>query len=227
MALHGCDHADGPSSEAASNMGFVGSHRCELAFKKALQVIRNVADPVEAIQEMIEHCSSAGYPDFWRAVRKLPFSKDLAALELWLKNLMESEPPPPKITAFWFGLFNPIDAAGQASCALYIAGSDNFSFEQENDEDWPCGPVYFPDGRYASSEVLKAVYLNAYRADGPQVEGEFFCLWYSAIAVAHLCRKNAATLLQKAEKRAIAVGFDSGDILMVGRLTPAGFVAAG
>lgn len=194
----------------------------ERARKKLYDLLTSAQDPEEAVRQFIEFVSRRSRSRFWSDVRKLDFRLDIERLTRWASELMEREPPDPAINGYWFGLFTIADDEGEASC-LYLAGSNRYS---PDDVDWAVRPAYFPEGRYADSEVLRSVYRFAYRPRGPKVDGEYFCLWYAALAVAHLCRELSDSLLAGADRRAVAVGFDSGDAVLIGSLSRSGFEPA-
>lgn len=176
-------------------------------------------EPTAAWRGFVGSCSRSS-SRFWKGLAKLDLGQDLAVLEAWLRKVMAEEPPPTEVNGLWFGLFNPVVDGDQATSCLYLAGSKRFD---RSDSDWACNPSYWPKGRYAESRVLRDIYELAYAPRGPQVDGEYFCLWYSMWAVAHLCRRIPANLLGDSSRRAVCVGFDDGDWFVVGTLLPDGF----
>jgi hypothetical protein len=48
------------------------------------------------------------FPDaLWQRLMKSDVESDLSNLVTWLHDVLDAEPPPKRITAFWFGMFNP------------------------------------------------------------------------------------------------------------------------
>lgn len=196
----------------------------ERAWSKVLELVGWEREPSNATHELIAFLYDDRDRRFWRSLDELDFKEDIKQLEAWLNEVLFTEPAPDDISAYWFGLFHPLDEHDQPVSCLYLAGSNRY-LPNEEVEDWHTAPAFFPKGRYADSDVLKQIYRYAHRKDGPETNGEYFCLWYSSIVVAHLCRTRAPALLGDVERRAVAVGFDAGDILMLGKLTRAGFQA--
>jgi hypothetical protein len=160
----------------------------------------------------------------WKAFADLDYENDRSILERWLTSVLKKEPPAGEISAFWFGLFNPVDRKGKVSCCLYIAGSNTFNGNV--DDDWPCDPAYFPEGRYSDSKVLSEVYAGLREMhDEAKLLGEYLlCLGYSALVVLDLLSAvDRSLVLGRRKSRAVAVGFDEGDSLFFGSLTRKGW----
>jgi hypothetical protein len=154
----------------------------------------------------------------WSDIRRLDFDADLANLRRWLVNVLSTEPPSSKIEAFWFGLFNPVQD-GFESCDMYIAGSDHFDSDDEL-AGWAVSPAYFPEGRYADSVALAALHRAMPSAGDAAAFGDYaLCLGYACLAVADICAAvDPAVLLGSTESRAVAVGFDEGDSILLGTI---------
>lgn len=161
----------------------------------------------------------------WSALRKLDFSDDQMRLHQWLTGLLTDEPPPKGIKAFWFGLFNPV-VKGKTTCGMYIAGSNTFDAEDDTFE-WACDPAYFPDGRYADSHILNEIYQSVSKAKGfVSSYGEYvLCLGFAGLVAKHLAATiGARTWLGTSRSRSLAVGFDSGDGVLLGSVTKSGWM---
>jgi hypothetical protein len=123
----------------------------------------------------------------------------------------------------YFGLFNPMDEDGEAVADLYVAGGirDTADWLSSVSEHW------FPEGRYARSELLARAYDLAYAADGRlENEAEYpVVLGFGVFAAKHLSQALAPQLLAGGRSELwVAAGFDSGDVLTLGTLTPAGLL---
>ncbi len=146
----------------------------------------------------------------------------------WLREVLATEPPATTITAYWFGIFNPHDDDDNVGADVYVSGSARFAGDI-NGEDWNVSPAYWPEGRYADSRVLRALYRRAYRGKRSlENDAEYpLALGYAAFAVAHLCRViPPRLLLGSASERAVIVGFDDGDMVELGIVRADGLVLA-
>ncbi|HEY5314258.1 MAG TPA: hypothetical protein VIK18_17125 [Pirellulales bacterium] len=179
-------------------------------------------EPNESMRRVIDECASRRpHPD-WEWLRQLPYG-DLSALEEWIEKPLQLDPPSERQAGLWFGMFNPY-VGDEPVADIYISGSkefdpDPFTFE------WACGPDWRPDDRYANSEVMAMIYRIAYAADdGLKNDAEYpLCLAYGALAIRALLNGLDPALIPATIVGAgVAVGFDSGDGILLGRLTSNG-----
>lgn len=181
---------------------------------KVIDAHRSLQDGMAAL---LAYCNKQHRWMGWGRIGELDFDADVAELEKWLDGVLAKEPPPSSVKAFWFGIFNPV-YDGETTCDTYIAGTSEFDANDESFE-WACGPDYFPDGRYAHSKILDRIYqiVNGSPASGM---GEYIlCLGYTAFAVSELTKRVDKKLwLGKSKQRGLAVGFDSGDGVLLGRV---------
>lgn len=179
-------------------------------------LIRDRVSVPAGMKELIHFCTEFQPSSVWPALMKLDFEQDQRDLSAWLRDLLANEPPGTAITGFWFGLFNPYLEDGQPTSCLYLAGSQRFDPNRQV-VDWHCGPEYFPEGRYSKSVVLTAIYRKVSENDDVSALGEYsLCLGYACLVVANWCRgAMREELLAAAEVRGVAVGFDSGDLVMI------------
>jgi hypothetical protein len=89
---------------------------------------------------------------------------------------------------------------------------------------WAIRPAWWPTARYARSVVLADIYRIAYRKGGLGNDAEYpLCLGYGAFAVRDLLGKVEPSLfLGESDSVGVAVGFDSGDFVLLGKLGPSG-----
>ncbi|MBI1322841.1 hypothetical protein GC170_06615 [bacterium] len=114
---------------------------------------------------------------------------------------------------------------------IYVCGSERFD-PDPRDNHWAVGPACWPDNRYADSAVLAEVYRIAYRtgARGPEQkaclgnDAEYpLVLGYGAFVVRELLGQVESSLvLCRSDSIGVAVGFDSGDFVLLGKLTTDG-----
>ena len=175
-----------------------------------------------AMNELIAQCAQAMPHGDWPSFAGLAFADDVDRLQSWLETLLSREPPGTEIDGLWFGLFNPIYDGDHPTADLYAAGGHY----DPSDPEWMCDLAWFPNGRYAQSQVLGDIYRLAYQDPdhGLGNDAEFpLCLAYAGLAVRTLAERIGETLRGGATRRGLTVGFDSGDWLCVGTLTEAGF----
>lgn len=172
----------------------------------------------DGMQTLLAFCNEQHPWKGWGEIGKLDFEADVAHLETWLSGVLKKEPPKSSVKAFWFGIFHPV-YDGKTTCDTYIAGASEFDPGDESFE-WACGPAYFPDDRYAHSKVLDQIFQTV---NGSPVSamGEYtLCLGYTAFAARELAKRvDKDLLLGKSKQRGLAVGFDSGDGVLLGAVS--------
>lgn len=184
----------------------------------------------EAMSALIDRCAAARpHPD-WDRLRALPYG-DLSTLVRWVEDVFCDEPAAEPLRGLWFGLFNPCPDGRNPVADVYVCGSKRFN-PDPHDNGWAVGPDWWPDGRYADSAVLADLYRVAYRQgakvaeqkDALGVDAEYpLALGYAAFAVRELLTRLDPTLfLGESESLGVAVGFDSGDFVLLGELTADG-----
>jgi hypothetical protein len=193
------------------------------------EVIRN--RPVaESMTSLIDQCESIRpHPD-WAKLRALPYS-DFAHLLRWIKKPFRQEPPKKPLKGLWFGLFNPCPNGRTPVADIYVCGSERFHPDPE-DNNWAVGPDWWPNARYANSTVLADIYRIAYRQDSRGrkqdnclgIDADYpLVLGYGAFAIRELLeRVDPLLLLGRAKSLGVAVGFDSGDFVLLGKITKGG-----
>jgi len=170
------------------------------------------------IVELIVYCESQVPSDVWESLRSLDFETDVIALRQWLEKVLSTERPKREIEVFWFGLFNPVLDNGQATCGLYVSGSTNFDLEDETG-DWAgwTDDSYLPERRYANSQVLHNIYSAVAGTEAAGIGEYVLCLGYACMAIRKVCEEiDPSLLIGDRDTRAVAVGFDSGDFIVLG-----------
>jgi len=187
--------------------------------EKIYGLITSGKSAADALRSFFKFCER-NFPDaLWQRLMVSDVDSDLSKLVMWLHDVLDAEPPR-RITAFWFGMFNPY-VNKKVSCGLYVAGSSKYREGVNEDIDAFVSPVYFPERRYADSQVLAEIYRLTSRSklEKRHAAEEFGCLGFTAIAVSHLLRTvDARLLLGKCRERGVVVGFDSGDALKIGTI---------
>jgi hypothetical protein len=181
----------------------------------------------EAMAALIDQCETARpHPD-WAKLRALPYS-NLSPLLDWVQEPFREEPPAVPLKGLWFGLFNPCLDGRTPVADIYVCGSERFH-PDPHENSWAVGPDWWPEARYASSAVLADIYRIAYRQGARVAEqkgclgndAEYpLCLGYGAFVVRELlARVELSLILGRSVSLGIAVGFDSGDFVLLGELT--------
>jgi hypothetical protein len=184
---------------------------------------RSIAESMACV---IDRCEAARPHEDWARLRALPYD-DLSSLKAWLLRPFQKEPPAEPLQALWFGLFNPCPDGRTPVADVYVCGSKRFD-PDPNDNSWAVGPDWWPEARYANSAVLAEIYRIAY-SPGASVsqqkqclrnDAEYpLCLAYGLFAVRELLgQMEPSRLLGASESLGVAVGFDSGDFILLGAL---------
>ena len=149
----------------------------------------------------------------------------MADLREWIEKPFRLDAPEQKLAGLWFGLFNPVYNRKPVA-DLYVCGSKRFD-PGPDDNSWAVGPSWWPEHRYAKSAVLARIYEIAYRKDGLGNDAEYpLCLAYGGLAVRDLLRSaDPIVFLGSPRSVGVAVGFDSGDFVLGGKLSKRGLGA--
>ena len=196
-----------------------------LAAFEAIRTLVSGDDPVsQKMRTLIAACDTQ-YPHVsWAAFTKLPFDKEPPDLLHWLRGTFEREAPAHPLGALWFGIYNPIDRTDGVVADFTVCGSTSYDPDDET-FGWAVDSDYLPTDGRARSTVLAALYDAAYAAEQPleNIAEYSLALGYTAFALADAF-KHLNELPGVAHGAAIAVGFNSGDGLLIGHLMPHGFV---
>jgi hypothetical protein len=184
----------------------------------------------ESMGSLIDQCDAVRpHPD-WAKLRALDFA-DLSGLLEWIHEPFREEPPALPLKGLWFGLVNPCPDGRTPVADIYVCGSERFN-PDPRDNSWAFAPDWRPAARYANSSVLADIYRIAYRP-GSRTTQQNGCLGndaeyplvlgYGAFAVRKLLEDvERPLLLGRSESLGVAVGFDSGDFVLLGELTNGG-----
>ena len=161
----------------------------------------------EAVVDFLEAQTSAAY---FRAIRRVSVERDVASLRDEVARILEEEPPPASIAAYYFGLFDAADDAGKEVCGFYIAGVDKLDPEAD---DFLCDPPWFPESRFLESEVLTALKEAELVARSKRAEHGSFIGYAGQLGIAMVLARFARSSLPAAAP--IVVGFDDGDFVVL------------
>ena len=199
----------------------------EAANECLAQVFASDVSPADGMPALIDFCTKLEKWRGWSAIRKLDYGADCRRLQKWLDTVLTKEPPSKSIKAYWFGMFNPV-VDGETTCGIYVAGSNTFDADDDSFE-WACDPAYFPNRRYAQSQVLDEIYrrVKSAKGDVPSYGEYVLCLGYAGLTVKSLAQKAVTEVwLGSKKQRAVAVGFDSGDGFLLGEIRKTGWKSA-
>lgn len=184
----------------------------------------------ESMREVIRRCDVIRPHADWRRLAAIDFDES-TPLRNWFEQALREEPYGVAIRGLWFGLYNPCNDESEYVADIRVSGSETFT-PDPNDCEWACESVWRPQSENARSAALANIYRIAYPVGLDDVEQEKrlgndaeypLCLAYGAFAVRRLLREFDRELLRGSSERiGVAVGFDSGDFLLVGELSSEG-----
>lgn len=185
------------------------------AFEHTQSIIQTAPSVRHGMELLLDYCASQAPSAVWAELLHLDFEQDSKNLHHWLQTLNAIEPPPAAIVAFWFGLFNTGSENTETGCELYVAGSPQFDPNTAEWAVWNAG-TYLPQGRYAASEVLPAIFAACLENDVAEIGEYVLCLGYAALTVKSIWPQLPSTLrLGEHGPRAVVVGFDEGDFVQL------------
>ena len=186
---------------------------------KASAVARSVRDSTSAtdgMKRIITWCSSQRRHRDWVRLSRIDFESDVSDFPgLFLSNM--GRPPPARADGLYLGLFEVPDR-----CRLMLhAGANPYD---PDDDDW-AGDLRWKVDAYFMFDALRQMHEIAYESDRSlRNDAEYALgLTYAALLCRALGTRAGARLLGKAKRRTFAVGWDEGDLLVVGELNARGF----
>ena len=190
-----------------------------LDFDKTLKAIQACLGNDNSISENMGRVIGISEEDTphqdWELLRELDYSKTEDMVK-WLSDVLSAERAGFAIKGLYFGLFNPI-VNEKATADIYICGSSKY--DEDDIDEWACDPEYWPEGRYANSSILNDIYRISYGKDGGLGnDAEYpLCLAYGCFLVKYLIDNIDQAIIKAvcADDFAVAVGFDSGDYIVV------------
>lgn len=180
----------------------------------------------DSMTHLVGLCRAARpHPD-WERLLSLLYDDTFPIIE-WIWQVFGEEPAVRPLRGLWFGLFNP-SYGRRASADIYVCGSGRFEPDPRNN-DWAVGPSWVPEGRCAESSILDGIYRIACRDGGLGNDAEYpLCLGYGAFVIREvLGLLGPSQILGRSDALGVAVGFDSGDFVLLGEFGPDGWVPRG
>ena len=190
---------------------------------RALTIALGDGPPDRAWAALVALFARAAPDPVWAELARLRPDEDVTSLARWLGELVRREPPGGDVVALWFGLFEGQDGQSrQTGALLYVAGADRFD---PLDDDWPCEPCWFPEGRYAAPAVLWRVSTVLAKAGARARKlAALACLACAALLV-RAAAPPVGALLAPSGPRAVGLGWDDAGVALLGAITKAGWRA--
>lgn len=163
---------------------------------------------------VVDECATQHPHADWARMRQIDYEADATRITRWLPEAFPAGQASAKYRGLWFGLFNPVRSNGRASADAYACASP--AYEPES-VDWACDIDRLHARSYLNSVVLGEIYRVAYEARGGLGnEAEYpLVLAYGSIA-ARTALSDWVPPSQLSNLQGAAVGFDSGDALLLG-----------
>jgi hypothetical protein len=195
-------------------------------YKKLYDVLVQMVRSDDAIQHrmlgVIAECESQIPHGDWEQLKSIDFNQEIKALNSWLDQALSDASSTTKFKGLWFGLSNPY-YADEPTADVYVAASPEFNCD---DIKWACNATFYPKNGALRSKVLNSIYRIAYdTADGLCNDAEYpLVLAYGAMMARTALEKRKFDSPFDALEGA-AVGFDSGDLLLLGRFADGKFIS--
>ncbi|MBO6513238.1 MAG: hypothetical protein JJ974_04660 [Phycisphaerales bacterium] len=202
-------------------------HERDIQFELANRIVSQKQTLAHAMSDAIAAVKPGVSDQAYRQLNEINFDEALTRSREWLESVFQSEPPSKDVFAFWFGMYDTTQGpSGNEWQQMYISGSDHFDAEDEG--DWACDCVWFPNSRYPSVPEMEL-----FGELCPHMENQAaFTLsnsFVGAIAVDHsdiIARmhepKTGIFGKKSPVEYPIAFGHDSGDCTLVGYATSEG-----
>jgi hypothetical protein len=195
------------------------------AFHQIQQLIPEQGSTGSKMLTPIRHCEGQYTHSDWASFRSFDYDREVPEIRQWFVDRLDSSPPSSPLRAVWFGLFNPIDETYGVVADLDVIGSVT---PIGNDPmAWASTPDWSTADNRARSAVLAAIYNAAYESDeGLGNVAEYpLALGFLAFVIPHVLG-DGRPMPRLAEDAVVVGGFNSGDGVLVGRMTSRGFEPA-
>jgi hypothetical protein len=154
-----------------------------------------------------------------KQVMRIDPTRDLDAVTSAMHACFVNEPPASSIRGYWLGLYE-----GENGYALSFVGAKSYSTK---DNQWAVDPSWTPSGGDFQPPMLAAI--SKLRPDDYDValELEMCAIFpFSVLACREALRRlDPALTLRRAPSRGACCGFNDGDWLHLGKITPRGLLA--
>lgn len=178
---------------------------------------------VDAWRAVIDHLKKMVSEELREKLLRLELAADFQRIQSWLLQSLQSAPPSRKVRGFRFCLFHP-ERQARPSCDLALMGTPEFQLDTDV---WAYETIYEVPS-HPQSQVLDELYLLTSTGefdDSPAVI--HLGLWYGLLVVSELCRTHSTVIRGSAVSRGIGIGFNDGDLIILGVHKKSGFVPRG
>ncbi len=210
-------------------------------YSLVLEIIRESESVSAGMERIIARCNERLPHSVWAELSGLSYEEDVEKLRDWLVNVHAADPPGLKVAILYFGLRecpNLEDDECDISMDIALCG---IAEEPVNKVALPPHTEvnYVPKEPYADSailskirKVLDSIIIEPEDEDEDDMENgpvdelgtEMLGLTYANLAMREVCRQiQPELLLGDRESRHIAVGWDEGDIIIMGEVSKGQF----
>ena len=191
-------------------------------------------DVAAGVRSIVDLCARhSPHPD-WPAIRAIDWGADVPRLRSWFHETLIHEAPPEPLAGIYFACCQPVLQSGGATADLELVGTREFDANDVNQE-WIFTRHYFPKA-YAESAALDQLYGLCYRthdwrhpvlgALANDAEWPVGLAFGVLAARASIEKLTVRDLPAKSDRVGVAAGWDEGDLLVIGEVTPRGFAPA-
>lgn len=184
-------------------------------------------DVNDAIQEVISFSEKHLPHKAWSKLRGINYSKMDIENE-WLQKVLKNEPIPLSINGLYFGLFNPMreyehEEIGYTS-DLYIGGTSNFDTTDPNYSFFQ-DLEYLPLQSNAFSKIIHHITtITLIEEDSHNFPEYILSIVFTVYFIFNFFNNpDNIGLMNTDQEMFIACGFDSGDIITIGKINSAKF----
>ena len=189
------------------------SYDYSLLFQNIIAAVSGGGSFEQRMNALITHCENQIPNKGWSGFREIDYEADNDRLKHWLPLACAEAVPSTLYKGIWFGLNNPV-INGEPTADIYLAASQMFD---RGSIDWAASASFYPVNGYLGSQVLSSIYRLAHSGSGAlQNYADYpLVLAYGAMA-ARAALENTEFSGVFAQLNGAAVGFDSGDLLILG-----------
>lgn len=168
---------------------------------------------------VVAHCRREAGRDLWPGLDAIDIAADVGTFQETLRAPMDASPAPAAVNGLWFGLGDLEDG----DHFIEVCGSDRFEEAERFSAAWAVHPAWSTE----ESLVLPAFAIDPSADERQRSAAGYLLPWaYAVIVIGQIARtpQGRALLRGKARERWIAVGWNSGDFAVLGKVDASGFV---
>jgi len=199
------------------------------AFYERLQnEVRTSTDLSQSVARLMDWGTQhMPHPD-WARLATFDASKEIKAARRWLPRVLKREPSPFPVRGTYFGLGEFQDRSGVEFADLYFGLMSKYDPADSQSEWLHSKPRHYPDNAYLKSKALKQGGLVCNQEATPpglSTPGHIcFSVGFAALLLRHVLDGDVYRLVAGTARIGVVTGFDGGDLLRLGEITPHGFL---